>query len=174
MDTQVDSDGEELDVSNTIGEEEDPHTPVAGEGACAEKTDSSTDSLKDISSEAVSKISVTSVSLESESNLLDEDGDEESHLPEGIPYMQLFVLICAILCDALGVTFLFPFVSFMVADFHVSEDEKEVGRYAGLLAACFSFAQFLSSFWYGMISDRIGRRPVSNVPFQSLVSIFSC
>jgi len=38
----------------------------------------------------------------------------------------------------------FPYLFFMIRDFHLTEDEKEIGRYAGFLASSFSFAQFFS------------------------------
>jgi hypothetical protein len=38
----------------------------------------------------------------------------------------------------------FPYLFFMIRDFHLSDDEKKIGRYAGLLASSFSFAQFFS------------------------------
>ena len=38
----------------------------------------------------------------------------------------------------------FPYLFFMIRDFHLTDDEKKIGRYAGLLASSFSFAQFFS------------------------------
>eukprot|EP00842_Homolaphlyctis_polyrhiza_P001507 jgi/Hompol1/2357/HPOL_005965-RA len=47
----------------------------------------------------------------------------------------------------------------MVRDFHMCE-EKDIGFYVGFIASSFSFSQFLTSIWWGWLSDRIGRRPV--------------
>eukprot|EP00850_Spirogloea_muscicola_P000518 SM000002S05598 [mRNA] locus=s2:1137741:1141602:+ [translate_table: standard] len=47
-----------------------------------------------------------------------------------------------------------------VADFHVTDDPARLGYYAGYLASAFSFGLLLSSFFWGLMSDRIGRRPV--------------
>ena len=49
-----------------------------------------------------------------------------------------------------------PFVVFMIRDFGFSEDV--VGVYAGLLTATFALCQFLSSYFWGAISDKYGRR----------------
>ncbi len=44
--------------------------------------------------------------------------------------------------------------------FEISNDEKDIGMYVGLIASSFSVAQFLTSILWGHLSDRIGRRPV--------------
>eukprot|EP00669_Euglena_mutabilis_P008622 TRINITY_DN3644_c0_g1_i1.p1 TRINITY_DN3644_c0_g1~~TRINITY_DN3644_c0_g1_i1.p1 ORF type:complete len:413 (-),score=102.72 TRINITY_DN3644_c0_g1_i1:461-1699(-) len=46
----------------------------------------------------------------------------------------------------------------MVRDFHVVQREEDVVRLAGVLAASFSVAQFISNFFWGSLSDRIGRK----------------
>ncbi|KAG1184051.1 hypothetical protein G6F36_007988 [Rhizopus arrhizus] len=47
----------------------------------------------------------------------------------------------------------------MVRDFHVTE-EKNVGYYVGFITSCFALSQLLTGIHWGMLSDRIGRRPV--------------
>lgn len=47
-----------------------------------------------------------------------------------------------------------------IRDFHVTEDPTEIGYYAGLITTMFSLAQVISSIPIGMLSDRVGRRPV--------------
>lgn len=48
----------------------------------------------------------------------------------------------------------------MVRDFGITENEDEIGFYVGFIASAFSLAQFLTSIFWGWLSDRIGRRPV--------------
>ncbi|CAH1762330.1 3451_t:CDS:2 [Entrophospora sp. SA101] len=48
----------------------------------------------------------------------------------------------------------------MVRDFGVSDDDKEIGFYAGLIASSFFFAQFCFSIFWGHMSDKFGRRPI--------------
>jgi hypothetical protein len=53
-----------------------------------------------------------------ESKTFQEESNEEDpeyYLPKKIPYLKLLILSCIIACDALGITFLFPFVAFMVS-----------------------------------------------------------
>lgn len=62
------------------------------------------------------------------------------------PSQQLFVLACCRFSEPVAMTSSFPYLFFMIRDFHLSDDEKKIGRYAGLLASSFSFAQFLSGW----------------------------
>lgn len=47
----------------------------------------------------------------------------------------------------------------MVKDFGFA-DEKQIGYYVGFIASAFSLAQFMTSIFWGYLSDRIGRRPI--------------
>lgn len=55
---------------------------------------------------------------------------------------------------------IFPYIYFMIQDFHITEDEKHIAFYAGLVTSAFTFAEFLTSVFWGRLSDRIGRKPV--------------
>ncbi|KAI8372533.1 major facilitator superfamily domain-containing protein [Choanephora cucurbitarum] len=47
----------------------------------------------------------------------------------------------------------------MIRDFHIT-DENGIGYYTGLITACFAISQLLTGIPWGMLSDRIGRKPV--------------
>ncbi|PHT48641.1 putative peptide/nitrate transporter [Capsicum baccatum] len=53
---------------------------------------------------------------------------------------------------ALPISSLFPFLYFMVRDFHTADREENISYYAGYVA--------LTSIPWGMIADRYGRKPV--------------
>lgn len=55
---------------------------------------------------------------------------------------------------------IFPYIYFMIQDFHITEDEKRISFYAGLVTSAFTFAEFLTGVFWGRLSDRIGRKPV--------------
>lgn len=74
-----------------------------------------------------------------------------------LPASQVLVVVFANLCEGLNVNVLFPFLAFMVEDF--GYEGHMLGYYAGFLAACFSGAQFFSSYFWGKISDVFGRKP---------------
>ncbi|CAG8726523.1 305_t:CDS:2, partial [Funneliformis mosseae] len=77
-----------------------------------------------------------------------------------LPKMPLFVLAVVVFSEPLNFSFLLPFVYFMVRDFHVVDDEKQIGRYAGLIASSFYLTQFCFAIFWGYMSDKYGRRPI--------------
>ncbi|KAF9280002.1 hypothetical protein BGZ88_012430 [Linnemannia elongata] len=80
--------------------------------------------------------------------------------PTPLPKIPLFVLGVVIFSEPLTSTILFPFIYFMVTDFHITENEDEIGFFCGLIASSFFFAQFCTSIFWGYMSDRYGRRPI--------------
>lgn len=88
-------------------------------------------------------------------------------LPKSNIYLVItLVLLLVVFVEAMFNSMLYPFVAFMVHDFFYwlprddPESDSIVSFYAGLVASCFSFAQFISAFFWGWFSDKIGRRPV--------------
>ncbi|ORY99046.1 major facilitator superfamily domain-containing protein [Syncephalastrum racemosum] len=79
--------------------------------------------------------------------------------PPPFPTRQLF-LVCAVrIAEPISFAVKTPFIYFMVRDFLLGS-EAEIGTYVGFLTAAFSTAQLISAMPMGMLSDRIGRRPV--------------
>ncbi|KAI8812838.1 major facilitator superfamily domain-containing protein [Cladochytrium replicatum] len=76
------------------------------------------------------------------------------------PYRQLFVIAAVSFAEPLGASIISPFIYQMIRSFKVTEDEKNLGYYVGLITSIFSFAQVISSIPIGSLSDRYGRRPM--------------
>eukprot|EP01006_Ploeotia_vitrea_P016733 TRINITY_DN47579_c0_g1_i1.p1 TRINITY_DN47579_c0_g1~~TRINITY_DN47579_c0_g1_i1.p1 ORF type:complete len:554 (-),score=235.31 TRINITY_DN47579_c0_g1_i1:40-1701(-) len=125
---------------------------------------------------------VTEVRIDSESELesrdkrreVEEQGppasdDEAVEDDEEFPIKAMLALAMALFSNACSVTVLFPFVYFMVRDFQMTDNDQEIGYYAGYIASAFMLGRVLSSFMWGSISDRHGRRPVI---FVGLLSVF--
>jgi MFS family permease len=68
------------------------------------------------------------------------------------------VLCIVVLSEPISFAILFPFVYFMVNGFGI--EEGNIGYYVGFIASSFSFAQLLTSYFWGQLSDRFGRRPI--------------
>ncbi|KAJ6925235.1 hypothetical protein NC652_018239 [Populus alba x Populus x berolinensis] len=60
----------------------------------------------------------------------------------------------------LPISSLFPFLYFMIRDFHIAKREEDIGYYAGYVGSAFMFGRALTSVPWGMIADRYGRKPV--------------
>ncbi|KAG5389408.1 hypothetical protein IGI04_030949 [Brassica rapa subsp. trilocularis] len=71
--------------------------------------------------------------------------------------MMLKTLWCM---SALPISSLFPYLYFMIRDFHVAEKEEDIGFYAGFVASSFMIGKALTSILWGKLADRYGRKPI--------------
>jgi MFS family permease len=55
---------------------------------------------------------------------------------------------------------IFPYIYFMVQDFGITNDERQIAIYAGMVTSAFTFGEFLTGVVWGRISDRVGRKYV--------------
>ncbi|PUZ43593.1 hypothetical protein GQ55_8G021400 [Panicum hallii var. hallii] len=86
--------------------------------------------------------------------------DRRKEIREGVPYKELLFVGTTTFASALPITSLFPFLYFMIRDLHVAQREEDIGFYAGFLGASYMIGRGLASVFWGIIADRIGRKPV--------------
>ncbi|KAF8707176.1 hypothetical protein HU200_030422 [Digitaria exilis] len=86
-----------------------------------------------------------------------------------VPYMELFFVGVTSLASSLPITCLFPFMYFMVRDFHIAKTEEDIGFYAGFLAASYMVGRAIAAIFWGILADRIGRKPVIAFSILSVV-----
>ncbi|KAE8312981.1 hypothetical protein RU639_011422 [Aspergillus parasiticus] len=100
---------------------------------------------------------------ESRSSAADHPHDEPNHNEsEGhspLPKKQMAVLAMISLCEQTAFNSISPYLPEMASKFPEVE-ENLVGVYVGTLATAFAIAQFATNYFWGWLSDRIGRRPV--------------
>ncbi|GAB1199155.1 hypothetical protein APSETT444_008501 [Aspergillus pseudonomiae] len=48
----------------------------------------------------------------------------------------------------------------MVESFHVTDNDRKIALYAGMITSAFTFAEFSTGMFWGRMSDKIGRKPV--------------
>ncbi|XP_044971582.1 protein ZINC INDUCED FACILITATOR-LIKE 1-like isoform X2 [Hordeum vulgare subsp. vulgare] len=78
----------------------------------------------------------------------------------GIPYLQFFHVWSIILVSCLPISFIYPFLYFMIRDLHVAKTVEDIGFYGGFVGASYMLGRALTSTVWGMVADRIGRKPV--------------
>lgn len=87
----------------------------------------------------------------------------------GVPYRNLSYIWIVSLCTALPICSLFPFIYFMIRDFHIAEREEDIGFYAGFVGSSFMIGRALTSFFWGWLADRYGRKPIILIGTSSVV-----
>ncbi|KAF7143826.1 hypothetical protein RHSIM_Rhsim05G0161700 [Rhododendron simsii] len=95
--------------------------------------------------------------------------DELKEKQRGIPIKELVSIWIVVLCTALPISSLFPFLYFMIRDFKVAETEEEIGYYAGYVGSSFMLGRALTSVLWGMVADRYGRKPVIIIGTSAVV-----
>ncbi|KAK4485602.1 hypothetical protein RD792_008245 [Penstemon davidsonii] len=78
----------------------------------------------------------------------------------GIPLIHLTFVGIITLCAALPISSLFPFLYFMIRDFHIAKREEDISYYAGFVGSSFMLGRALTSLLWGLLADKYGRRPI--------------
>jgi MFS family permease len=86
--------------------------------------------------------------------------EQEKELNQGVSIIKLLIIWMVVLSATLPAASLFPFLYFMVRDFHVAKQEADISYYAGYVGSSFMLGRSLTSVAWGMVSDRYGRKPV--------------
>lgn len=55
---------------------------------------------------------------------------------------------------------IFPYIYYMIESFHITDDEKRIAFYAGLVISAFALAEAMSSSIWGRLSDKFGRKVI--------------
>ena len=76
-----------------------------------------------------------------------------------LPVKQLLILAIISLSEQTALNSIGPYLPQMVSTFN-DVQPGQVGLFVGLVASSFALAQFATNFFWGWLSDRIGRKPV--------------
>lgn len=87
------------------------------------------------------------------------DATSSAHGSSPLPKKQLAILAVIALCEQTALNSISPYLPQMASSFP-EVDVGQVGLYVGTIASSFAFAQFATNFFWGWLSDRIGRKPV--------------
>lgn len=86
--------------------------------------------------------------------------DQIKNARQGIPYKEFFFVWIVTLCTSLPISSLFPFLYFMTRDLNVAKREEDIGFYAGFIGSSYMIGRAITSFYWGVMADRYGRKPV--------------
>ncbi|CAH0015512.1 unnamed protein product [Clonostachys rhizophaga] len=86
-------------------------------------------------------------------------GSEAKATPP-FPAKQMFVLACCRICEPIAFMSIFPYIYYMIEDFHITDDASKISVYAGMVTSAFTLAEFATGVLWGKLSDKIGRKPV--------------
>ncbi|XP_047950370.1 protein ZINC INDUCED FACILITATOR-LIKE 1-like isoform X2 [Salvia hispanica] len=95
--------------------------------------------------------------------------DRRKQLQRGMPLKQILTVWMIVLATALTIASLYPFLYFMIRDFHVADREEDIGYYAGFVGCSYMVGRAVSSTLWGVIADRYGRKPVIIIGCASVV-----
>ncbi|GFP93945.1 protein zinc induced facilitator-like 1 [Phtheirospermum japonicum] len=86
--------------------------------------------------------------------------EQHKEIQRGLPIKQVLTVWLIVLATALTISSLFPFLYFMIRDFHIAEQEEDIGYYAGFIGSSYMLGRALTSVFWGVIADKYGRKPV--------------
>ncbi|KAF1831107.1 MFS general substrate transporter [Decorospora gaudefroyi] len=89
----------------------------------------------------------------------DRSDDNDNHRESPLPVKQLIVLAVIALAEQTALNSISPYLPEMTRSFPAVKD-GQAGLYVGLIASSFALAQFTTNFFWGWLSDKIGRKPV--------------
>ena len=55
---------------------------------------------------------------------------------------------------------IFPYIYYMIESFHITDNDKRIAMYAGMVTSAFALAEGMSSSLWGRLSDKFGRKPI--------------
>ena len=85
--------------------------------------------------------------------------DREHHEASPLPKKQMAILAIISLSEQTALNSISPFLPDMAASFP-GVKPSQVGVYVGTIASAFALAQLATNFFWGWVSDKIGRKPV--------------
>jgi len=91
------------------------------------------------------------------------------HPDAKLPFKEYLNLFCLVLASSIPISSLYPFLYFMVQDFHIAKSDEDIGYYAGAIGAAFMIGRAITAAHWGLIADVYGRKPVIVIGLISVI-----
>lgn len=85
--------------------------------------------------------------------------NESGSGPTPLPIVKITLLGLVLSANNTSIWMIFSFLPFMVQHFFPYLAKDELGYYAGMLGSAFSCGSLIGNILWGIISDKLGRRP---------------
>ncbi|CAJ2638642.1 unnamed protein product [Trifolium pratense] len=95
--------------------------------------------------------------------------DKAKELKTDVSFRNLLNIWMVVLCSALPISSLFPYLYFMIRDFNIAKREEDISAYAGYVGSAFMLGRSFTSIPWGMVADRYGRKPVAIIGIISVI-----
>jgi predicted MFS family arabinose efflux permease len=76
------------------------------------------------------------------------------------PRQQMLILAMCRICEPIAFMSIFPYIYYMIEDFHITDDPNSISVYAGMVTSAFTLAEFATGLMWGRLSDKVGRKPI--------------
>ncbi|PQQ20524.1 protein ZINC INDUCED FACILITATOR-LIKE 1-like [Prunus yedoensis var. nudiflora] len=86
--------------------------------------------------------------------------EQSKDLQRSLPIRNVVAIYIIVLAGTLPVSSPFPFIYFMIRDFHIANREEDIGYYAGYVGASYMLGRTLTSVAWGMVADAMVANPV--------------
>ncbi|KAL4778568.1 MFS general substrate transporter [Aspergillus varians] len=87
------------------------------------------------------------------------DSPEDPKMQSPLPKKQMMVLALIALCEQTAFNSISPYLPDMASSFPDVKPDM-VGVYVGMIGTAFAVAQLVTNYFWGWLSDRVGRKPV--------------
>ncbi|KFY47206.1 hypothetical protein V495_02058 [Pseudogymnoascus sp. VKM F-4514 (FW-929)] len=90
-----------------------------------------------------------------------DDENQQDHSNESpFPRRQLVIIAVIALAEQTALNSISPYLPQMASSFPATDPSPKIGLYVGAIGSAFAAAQFMTSYFWGFLSDRTGRKPI--------------
>ncbi|KFY97391.1 hypothetical protein V500_02095 [Pseudogymnoascus sp. VKM F-4518 (FW-2643)] len=90
----------------------------------------------------------------------DDENQQDRSNESPFPRRQLAMLAIIALAEQTALNSISPYLPQMASSFPATDPSPKIGLYVGAIGSAFAAAQFMTSYFWSLLSDRIGHKPI--------------